>query len=227
MSQKSRLSLRLVHACAVGLLVFLPGRLAADESLGRQSLRLEYLDTRLVDLFFYAEVRPGFDPERFNGYVLSQMAKFDLHPNLGAAINYTFLSVTSRGSDELKDTHRAEFELNPRFKVGDWLEVSTRNRFELRWQEHHRDVNERTRHRLQLEFPWHGSGAFKSAFVSGEVFYDYDHHRITEYRIVPLGLNFSLTPKVSLGVSYMLQCAESGKGWYNRHNFNTALAISL
>lgn len=221
------MKLRLVQAGTVAFLFFLTARLPADEFLGRQSLSLKYLDTRFIDLFLFAEARPGVDPERFDGYVLSQQAKFDLHPNLGAAINYTFLSVTSKNLDDLKDTHRAEFELNPHFKVGDWLEVSTRNRFELRWQEPHGGVNERTRHRLELDFPLHLDSSLKSVFVSGEVFYDYTQHRITEYRIVPLGLNFSITPKVSLGVSYMLQCAKSGKSWYNRHNFNTALSISL
>ena len=82
------------------------------------------MDTKRVDLLFYAEALPGFEPTRFNGYVLSQ---FDLHPNLEAAINYTFLSVDSKDSDELKETHRAEFELTPRFELGDWAEVSLRN----------------------------------------------------------------------------------------------------
>jgi hypothetical protein len=70
-------------------------------------------------------------------------------------------------------------------------------------------------------------GAVKSVFASGEVFWDHTHHKVAEYRIVPAGVNIAIAPKVSLGVSYMLQSAESGKSWYQRHNLNTALSVAL
>jgi Protein of unknown function (DUF2490) len=200
---------------------------ASDEFASWQALNLKYLDTRYVDLVFYGEVRESFEPSRYGGYLLSQQMKFALHPNLGGGINYTFISSPARKTDHLQDTHRAEFELTPQFKLGDGVEVNTRQRLELRWVEGQAGVSERSRSRLQLDFPMHDLGRLSSVYVSGEIFYDYTQHQFTESRIVPVGMTFRLSKKTSLSTFYMLQELRSGQQWYNRHILGTTLSISL
>lgn len=200
---------------------------AGDELATWQALNLKYLDTRYIDLVFYGEVRSSFEPSRFGGFLLSQQTKFDLHPNLGGGINYTFISSPARKTDHLQDTHRAEFELTPHFKVGDGLEVNARQRLELRWVEGQNGMSERSRSRLQLDFPMHDLGRLSSVYVSGEIFYDYSQHKFTESRIVPAGMTFRLTKKTSLSAFYMLQELRSGHEWYNRHVLGTTLSVSL
>jgi hypothetical protein len=199
----------------------------ADETAAWQALNLKYLDTRYVDLVFYGEVRESFEPSGFGGYLLSQQVKFALHPNLEGGINYTFISLPAKKAGQYIDIQRAEFELTPRFKLGEGVEISARQRFELRWVEGLNGVNERTRHRLQLDFPIHQVGCLKSVFVSGEAFYDYSIDKFVEYRIVPFGVSFKLSKKVGFSTFYMLQELRPGQQSYNRHIFGTTLSISL
>jgi hypothetical protein len=230
MSWTGKASVKTARICLILLLGFVvrpPTGRAADEWATWQLLSLKYLDTRNFDLVFYGELRSSFKPSRFGGYLLSQQVKLDLLPNLGAGVNYTFLSLPSENSDELTDTHRAEFELVPRFKAGNWLEVSARQRLELRWLEGRRGPSERTRHRLQLDFPVHCAGRLRSVFLYDEVFYDYTQHRVTENRITPIGLDFRLTKKMNFSVFYTLQELRAGDGWYNRHVLNTMLSVAL
>jgi hypothetical protein len=225
-SSKAQLLARVLGTASM-VLFFQIHSFASDEFASWQALNLKYLDTRYVDLVFYGEVRESFEPSRFGGYLLSQQMKFALHPNLSGGINYTFISSPARKTDHLQDTHRAEFELTPHFKLGDGVEVNTRQRLELRWVEGQSGVSERSRSRLQLDFPMHDTGRLSSVYVSGEIFYDYTQHQFTESRFVPVGMTFRLSKKTSLSTFYMWQELRSGQQWYNRHILGTTLSISL
>ena len=218
---------RLCCLLLAGIVGFVPTEGRADEWATWQSLNLKYLDTRKLDLVFYSDWRSSLDPSRFGGYLASQQVKFELHPNLIGGVNYTFLSLPTKHSDELIETHRAECEVVPHFKVDDWLEIAARQRFELPWPEGHGGPSERTRHRIQLDFPIQHAGRLRSAFVYEEVFYDFEQHRVTENRLAPAGLSFRLAEKSSLSVFYTWQTVHTAGTRYERHIVNTALSVSL
>jgi len=164
--------------------------------------------------WFYADTRTGLETGRTTGYVLSPRVRYQLADGLNAEAHYSWVSTrNSRG--EFIDQHRAEFELNPNWRLGTNLLVVLRNRVEVRWIENQTGVSPRTRHRLHVEYALHGMGPLTSVFFQNEAIFEYDGFRLSEDRLVPLGLGFRLGSHANLRVYYCWRPLHLQSGWHD------------
>ncbi len=149
--------------------------------------------------------------------MFSPRIRYDLTPHWSAQVNTTW--VEAQAADERGRTSftRLEFELNPRYALGDRLVLSARNRFEWRWFEGADGINERIRVRPQVDLPTPWAGPVKGVFVNNEVFYDFDQKRVTENRLTPLGLVFKPANQVELRVYHLWRHTRARERWFDFH----------
>lgn len=149
--------------------------------------------------------------------MFSPRIRYALTPEWSAQVNTTW--VEAQAADERGRTAftRLEFELNPRYALGDSLVLSARNRFEWRWFEDADGVNERIRLRPQFDLstPW--AGPVRGIFCNNEVFYDFDQGRITENRLTPFGLVFKPAKKMELRVYHLWRHTRARDRWFDFH----------
>jgi hypothetical protein len=92
-----------------------------------------------------------------------------------------------------------------------------RNRVEVRWIENQTGVSPRTRHRLHVEYALHGAGPLTSVFLENESIFEYDGFRLSENRLVPLGLGFRLGDHANLRLYYTWRPLHLKSGWQDNH----------
>lgn len=196
----------------LGLALFLAfaGRCwAEDDFQYRQMITVKMVDTEKLDLSMQGQVRFNHDAQDVSFYLVSPQLKYDLTEHLTLGMNYSYVNLKifnpAAGREEFKFHHRLELEVNPHWNLGEWLLITTMNRYEFRWVEDAGSHNPRVRHRTQLEFPLKDPQPLRSFYVSSEFFYDINDHRYNENWTVPLGVKFKISSKVSLSTYYMIQ----------------------
>jgi hypothetical protein len=190
------------------------------------TVSLKWLDTKYVDLTTAVHVRFTDDSSDFSLYRIGQEASADLLAWLQAGLGYRY-TESKNAAGEFRYQHRGEIELTPRAKLSDRLGVSFRNRLELIGNEGDANLNERTRHRLQLQWRTPQWEPLAAVFVSNELFYDFDRNKVSENRVIPAGLSFRLTDKARLSIHYMLRSVRGAEHWRHDHVLGTGLSLSL
>lgn len=166
--------------------------------------------------WFYADTRTGLETGEMTGYVLSPRIRYALADGLNAEAHYSWVS-TRNAAGEYVDQHRAEFELNPNWRLGKRWTAVLRNRVEVRWIENRTGVSPRTRHRLHLEYAVEGMGPLTSLFWEDEAIFEYDGIHLSENRLVPLGLGFRLGKHANLKLYYTWRPLKLKSGWEDTH----------
>ena len=203
---------------------------ARDDVQYRQLLTVKLLDTQKADFSIFSQMRMNHDAENINFYLISPQLKFDVWKNVALGLNYTYMNVKifnpAAGRDEFKIHHRCELEVDPHWKIGDWLEIQTRNRYEFRWIEDQGSDNPRFRHRTNLEFPVKNHAPIQSIYMNSEFFYDINDHRYNENWTVPFGIKFKINKKASIGAFYMVQ-SKLTDTWTSSQIFGTSVYIGF
>ncbi|MDP3071600.1 MAG: DUF2490 domain-containing protein [Opitutaceae bacterium] len=200
---------------------------AGDDFGSWHALSARFLDNHRWTLTGVTQVRIRDDNSQLYAYYFSPQAAFKASPYLRLGLNHTWLPAKPAGGRDFLLQRRWEIEATPRWPVKDWLTFELRNRLEIRRIEGRPDINERSRHRPRATFRVKGLGPLESVFMDNEVFHDYDAHRITENRLVPLGLNFRANPQTAFAVNYLLRSVRSGGDWTHSHILGTQLALSF
>ncbi|MEN3942370.1 DUF2490 domain-containing protein [Prosthecobacter sp. SYSU 5D2] len=187
---------------------------------------VKYLDTEKLDLVAVGQFRFRDDFGDFSHGTLSHRIQFDPQSWLGLSLNYTWLHTLPLGTDEFVDMHRPELEISPRWH-GFGLEWELRNRLELRYIEDVDEVRPRLRHRLQATLPLTGLGFLSALVFSDELFYDTTLDRVSENRLLPLALNFKLSPHSNLITGYGVQSFWNNGDWVHSHLIVSTLQITF
>jgi len=200
-------------------------RLWADDLQSWHRLSLSVWQKDRWEAQFSAEGRWMEDSTRLHEYLFTPQITWQANEHLQAGMAYTLLGV--RDATGFNNDHRLELELNPHWELTDWVRLDLRNRLEVRFREGPGNGTERTRHRLQLSFPLHHTGALKSLFVNNEAFLDLDRHQYNQNRLTPLGLSFRLNEHTQMRIFYMLQSTRIRADWDHAHALGTHLQFQL
>lgn len=191
------------------------------------------LDTQYVDLSLLGQFHLRDDASEHSYSFISQRFAFDMQPWLTLGANYTLLKSLQPGTtDDWRDHHRLELEITPKWKATADRTFEFRQRFEARWIEDRDAVNYRTRHRAPATLNLHGLGPLTAIFAGDELFYDYTLDCISENRVVPLGLTFTLHEKAQLSLACMLifpapASQRPRDEWQNTHAPITTLSLDF
>lgn len=214
-----------VAALLVFCLGMFPAR-AGDDFQSWHTVSLRWLDTSAVRLTAAAHVRFVEDSSDFALWRVGQAASTELFPWLRAGVAYRYTESRNLTGD-WRHQHRGEVQLTPRWQPGERVTLSLRNRLELRANEGASDLNERLRHRLQLNVATPGWRPLQAIYFSDEIIYDFDRREISENRAVPLGLNFRLQERANWRVYYQLRSKRGANDWTHAHILGTGLSLRL
>jgi len=163
-------------------------------------------------------------------FIISPQLKYKLFDYLNLGLNYSYIELkvnnSAAGRSELNFQHRVELEANPKFKLGDWVTFTNRNRIEFRWIENKASHNTRYRSKVGISFPLKDKTPIKklkAIYADTEGFYNAAGKRYEEQRTVPFGLVFNIHKNMDLKIYYMLQ-AKAGtnqSNWSNNEIFGT------
>lgn len=219
---------RLFLFCLTALVLF-PARsvAAADDFQYWIQTQLKIIDTKRVDVSLYGEGWFINDAGENGLQFYSLKVAYNINQYLDLGTNYSYLSPKATnslsGDSEYRWQHRAELEVNPKWKLGDWATVMTRNRLEFRWIEDSGSYNTRSRHRLRLSLPvkcerwpwWNG------IYADSEFFYNWAENDYDENRSVPLGLSLRVNDQLTVKPFYMIRSTNSHSEWTSRHILGT------
>jgi hypothetical protein len=199
---------------------------AGDDFQSWHSVSLRWLDTPAVRLTSAAHIRLVDDSSDFALWRIGQAAATELRPWLRAGLAYHYTEAKN-ADGEWRYQHRGEIQLTPRWRIGEGITLSLRNRLELRANQGVSDLNERTRHRVQLTVATPGWRPLRGVYASDEVFYDFDRRELSENRLVPLGLNVRLGEATDWRVFYLLRSTRGAEDWTHAHILGTSLGFRL
>ena len=124
------------------------------------------------------------------------------------------LNIDLPGTNDQHLQGRPELELTPRFQLSPHLRLDWRNRAEWRWNEGTEPTAYRSRHRLQLAWTLPDEvPPLNRVFMSNEWLLDLHGHGLSENRLVPLGLTFSLSAVADLDLFYLQLSSHTLAGW--------------
>jgi len=219
---------RTVNLILIALAVALvaPRVAASSDAQLWQGVTLKWFDHKPVNLESLVYWRFTNDLSQLGLRRVGQTVNVAINPWLNGAVTYRYTeSKTTAGT--WRQQHRGELELTPRFKVNDKLTVSVRNRFEVLGTEGVSGTTERTRHRIQAS--WRGSkdGLVAATYISNETFYDIDRERISENRLVPLGLRLRVRGTEGLNVQYIFRANRTAASWTYIHAIETVIGFKV
>jgi hypothetical protein len=158
--------------------------------------------------------------------IISPRVKYELLPWLDLGIGLSTLRI------ENPDTHisdkqlRPEFEINPKFNLNPHLRLDWRNRMEWRLNEGESFTMHRTRHRLQIAWTFPKPlGRVTRIFANNECLNDLNLHKITENRLIPLGLTVNVNPQSEIDLFYMIVSKRPTAEWQHESILGTYLKL--
>ncbi|MCA9403215.1 MAG: DUF2490 domain-containing protein [Candidatus Omnitrophica bacterium] len=195
--------------------------------------QLKIIDTKRVDVSLYGEGWFVNDVSENGLQFYAVKVAYNINPNLDLGTNYSYLSPNSTnslsGDSEYTWQHRAEIEINPKWKLRDGLRFDTRNRLEFRWIEGHGSHNTRSRHRLRVTLPvsWERMAWLNGIYMDSEFFYNWAENDYDENRSVPIGLNLRINEQLTVKPFYMIRSTSSHNEWTSRHIVGTYVSYNF
>lgn len=199
---------------------------AGDDFQSWHALALRWVETPHADMVASSQLRFRNNSSELSLVRFGQAVVLKPTPWLRAGLAYRY--GEAKGSDgEFRDQHRGEVQLTPGASLTERLDLRLRNRFEVRATEGEPGLNERVRHRLRISFRTPGWEPLEAVFASDEIFYDFDRDRVSENRLVPVGIYLRLRDGVGLRLGYLLRSARSRGDWVQTHVMATTISLSL
>lgn len=211
----------------------LPQAHAADDFEYWIQTQVKVIDTKRVDVSLYGESWFINDASENGLQFYSLKVAYAINEYLDLGTNYSYLSPNSTnslsGDSEYRWQHRAELEINPKWRISDWAKMNTRNRLEFRWIEGRGSHNTRSRHRLRVTFPvkWDRMPWLNGIYADSEFFYNWAENDYDENRSVPLGLSLRVNEQLTVKPFYMIRSTSSNNEWTSRHIVGTYVAYNF
>jgi hypothetical protein len=216
---RSFLSTLLLTAMSAFIGAFIAIPVAAQEESDFQAWQtasLKWFDSKYVNLITTAHFRFTNDSSEFSLWRIGQAVITEPLPWLRAGVAYRYTeSKNSLGDWQFQ--HRNDLQLTPHWKLDKWGSMSLRNRLELRWNQNTSEMNIRSRHRMQVNISTPQWRPLQAIYINNEVFHDFDLGKISENRVVPLGLRLQWNDKTNYRLFYMLRSARSTHQWRHDH----------
>jgi hypothetical protein len=203
----------------------------ADDSQYRSEVYLKLFDEGWVNFTVWGQV--GFSDSTPNPsrYMFGPKLAFNPWEHWTFGVNYSYFEKQTYYPklDDFRplSEHRAEFEIDNHWDLNERVELNLRNRLEQRWFIETGATDLRSRHRAEFVFPLKHCGSLTALFSSAEFFYDWDNNRNSENRVVPLGLTFKLSERLSLKTFYMWQSIHQVQNWTQSHVLYTQLYFTF
>lgn len=171
------------------------------------------------------EVRLRKDLTKFYYYRLSECFAYRALPCLDLEAHFSSIYNKSHGATHFTNTQRLEFEINPFQKYEYGVEFQLRNRIELLKRQHVKHIQFVFRQRVRISIPITCCGHLTAYRISNEFFYDFDHHKYSQNRFIPLQLAFDISQKLQMELFFMLRdhFSFSTSKWYRSLVFGSEL----
>ena len=154
----------------------------------------------------YAEYRTQNHMQNCRFLLLSEQLAYNVSPHFRLEAHYTYFHRRAvQPKSPWKWEHRFEFEGNRDFDLPKNAKILTRNRFEIKQEQHNLERQYRFRQRAQLMIPMEGWGTLTAYSIINEVFYDFNTHEIFEDRLTPINLTFQIHKDCTLDVFFLFQ----------------------
>jgi hypothetical protein len=196
---------------------------AGDDFQTWQSLSLRWWNTERLRMVTSLHTRFVEDSSEFSLYRIGHRVTTFPTSWLQTMIGYRYGEAPESNVRQ----HRGELQATLHRPLGEHFRIGLRNRFEVRGTEGVGELNERFRHRLRLSLPVARYPPLRSLFINEEVIYDLDRGAVSESRLVPLGFQFQLSPRVGFRLYYLLRSRRSAGDWDHSHVLSTGLDLSL
>jgi hypothetical protein len=175
----------------------------------------------------YAEARLNDGVGELHTWMISPRVRYDLTSHLQLQFNTSWVEAFNAPQTRKVDSFRLEVEVNPRLELTRDLQFSMRNRFEWRWMEGGEDYNTRARIRPQLDWTISRTGLFRGLYANNEVIYDFDLDRVTENRLVPLGVVLRPSEALEVRVFHMGRRTLGGNTWFDYHAVGVMASLNF
>lgn len=168
-------------------------------------MTLTNFDKDAYRIYSAAEVRVDRNFTQIYFIRLSECFVYRLLDNLDTEAHYSFIYRKAPGIPNYEVINRLEFEINPRFDLGEGVKLLSRNRLELVKPQNSSIYRQVLRHRLLIGFPIENWGNLITISCSDEVFYHCNQHKFTQNRFIPLQMTFQLETKVTVDLFFMIR----------------------
>lgn len=170
-----------------------------------QSINARNWESGSCRLYTIAEVRIRKDVSKFYFYRIAENFAYRALPWLDLEMHYSFIYHKSHGATRFANTSRLELELNPFMEFDNGVTITWRNRLELLKRQRIKQIAYIFRDRLTVEIPISNCGYLTAFTFFDEVFYDFEHHKFSQNRFVPIQLTLALGPKIDLDAFFMIR----------------------
>lgn len=170
----------------------------------------------------YIKIDSGNDFKNVRSMQFNEQFQWRVSKNLALEVHYTYVHGRYVVPGSLwRWQRRVELEANGSFTLfGDCL-VDTRNRLEIRRLQRDPKIRYRFRQRTMFIVPLEAKRIFKSFSVFNELFYNISIERVTEDRLCPFRLTFSLTDKVDMDLFFLIYFIDINSSWKKSAVFGT------
>jgi hypothetical protein len=158
--------------------------------------------------------------------MLSPRVRYDLNPNWQLQANVSYFDGFNPDETSRPNWLRFELEVNPNYRLSDNVTLSFRNRFEWRWRDEGAEYNTRLRIRPQIDWTLNREGLFRGFYANNEVFYDTTKDRVSENRLIPLGVVLRPSEHLELRLFYLWRSARGAQEWRNYHGLGVLASLN-
>jgi len=174
----------------------------------------------------FVDVRSDDGIGRLHAWMLSPRVRYDLNPNWQLQANVSYFEGFNPDETSRPNWVRFEFEANPTWRLSESLVLSFRNRFEWRWRDDDTEYNTRLRVRPQIDWTLNQEGLFRGFYANNEVIYDTTKDRVSENRLIPLGLVLRSSEHLETRLFYLWRAARGSRDWRHYHGFGVLASLN-
>lgn len=174
----------------------------------------------------FVDVRSDDGIGRLHAWMLSPRVRYDLNPNWQLQANVSYFEGFNPDETSRPNWVRFEFEANPTYRLSESLVLSFRNRFEWRWRDDDAEYNTRLRIRPQIDWTLRREGLFRGLYANNETMYEFTADRITENRLIPLGLLLRPSERLDLRLYYLWRSARGAREWQHFHALGVLASLN-
>ena len=179
---------------------FLPRVWAESDGQVWSSLTFNLFKKTAHSLSFYAEGRFRDNASEGYGYFFGPIYRYKASPRITLGLGAKMIHF--KGGSGFSKLHRIEAETNIKFKdTGKWR-FDNRTRYEYINREVGAAYN-RWRARFRMNWKANRPGVIKGYFVSNEAFHRSEFGGISQNRLVPFGMTWKLSEKLSFDTYLM------------------------
>ena len=181
-------------------------------------------DTFAVNTFMRFDTKNHY--KGWRSIQINEQFAWKASKDLTLEIHYAYLHNRSIVSNSpWRWQNRLELEINPKFHPSSHFEIRTRNRLEIRRVEKEPKTLYTFRQQTMVYFPIDTTSSLKAYSFYNEVFYDLSTSRVTQNRLYPIQLTFTLSDKVEFEAFFMIRFFLHADTWKKSGVLGTQFAF--